>query len=75
MGLDDIPKPPKWPVESWPLVRFFLHKNDLGARLDAWAKCDPLLLDKRNLLRDLKALDYWKCHDSMKLYSSNLRNI
>lgn len=35
MGLDDIPEPPEWPVESWPLVRPFWHKNDLGSRLDA----------------------------------------
>lgn len=75
MGLDDIPNPPEWPVESWPLVRPFWHKNDLGARLDAWAKCDPLLLDERNPLRDSEASDYWKRHDPMKLYSSNPRNI
>lgn len=75
MGLDDIPEPPKWPVESWPLVRFFWHKNDLGACLDAWAKCDPLLLNESNPLQDSEALDYWKRHDPMELYSSNPRNI
>lgn len=26
MGLDDIPEPPEWPVESWPLARPFWHK-------------------------------------------------
>ena len=75
MGLDDIPEPPEWPVESWPLVRLFWHKNDLDAHLDTWAKCDPLLLDKKNPLRDSEASDYWKHHDPMKLYSSNPRNI
>lgn len=75
MRLDDIPKPLEWPVESWPLVRLFWLKNDLGARLDAWAKCDPLLLDERNPLRDSEASDYWKRHDPMKLYFSNPRNI
>lgn len=56
MGLDDIPEPPEWPVESWPLVRPFWHKNDLGARLDAWAKYDPLLLNESNPLRDSTSL-------------------
>ena len=65
-GLDDIPESPEWPLESWPLVGLFWHKNDLGARLDAWAKCDPLLLNKYNLLRDLQAPDYWKRHDPIE---------
>ena len=75
MGLDNIPEPPEWPVESWPLARPFWHKNYLGARLDAWAKCDPLLLNECNSLRDSQASDYWKRHDPMEQYSSNPRNI
>lgn len=35
IGLDDIPEPPEWLVESWPLIRPFWHRNDLGAYLDA----------------------------------------
>lgn len=58
MGLDDIPEPPTWPEEAWPRVRPFWPKNDLGARLDAWAKCDPLLLNKLNPLRDSNASKY-----------------
>lgn len=50
MGLDNIPVPPEWPVESWSLARSFWHKNDLGTRLNAWAKCDPLLLNESNSL-------------------------
>lgn len=75
MGLDDIPEPPTWPMETCPLIRPFWHKNNLGARLDAWAKCDPLLLNELNLLRDSNALEYWKGHDLMLQYSSNPRNI
>lgn len=75
MGLDDIPKPPEWPVKSWSLARPFWHKNDLGACLDAWAKYDPLLLNESNPLQDSEALDYWKRHDPMQQYSSNPRNI
>ena len=71
MGFDDIPKTPEWPVESRPLARPFWHKNDLGARFDAWAKCDPLLLNESNPLRDSEASDYWKRHDPMEQYSSN----
>lgn len=74
MGLD-IPEPPEWPVESWPFARPFWHKNDLGARLDAWAKCDPLLLNESNPLRDSEASNYWKRHDPMEQYSSNPRNV
>lgn len=62
-------------MESWPLVRSFWHKNDLGARLDTWAKYDPLLLNESNPLQDLQVSDYWKRHDPMELYSSNPRNI
>ena len=58
MGFDDIPEPPTWPEEAWPRVRPFWHKNDLGARLDAWAKCDPLLLNELNPLRDSNASEY-----------------
>ena len=75
MGLDNIPEPPEWPIESWPLARPFWHKNNFGACLDAWAKCDPLLLNESNSLQDSEALDYWKRHDPMEQYSSNLRNI
>ena len=62
-------------MESWPLVRFFGHKNDLGAHLDSWAKCDPLLLNECNPLQDLQAPYYWKRHDPMEKCSSNPRNI
>ena len=48
MRLDNISGPPKWPWVSWPLVRLFWHKNDLGACLDAWAKYDPLWLNECN---------------------------
>ena len=58
MGLDDIPEPPEWPIESWPLARPFCHKNDLSACLDTWTKCDPLLLNECNPLRDSEASDY-----------------
>ena len=75
MGLDDIPEPATWPTETWPRVRSFWHKNDLGTRLDAWAKCDPLLLNKHNSLRDSNASEYWKRHDPMLQYSSNPRSI
>lgn len=75
MGLDDIPEPPEWPVKSWPLARPFWHKNNFGALLNAWAKCDPLLLNKSNPLRNSEASDYWKRHDPMQQYSSNPRNI
>lgn len=75
MGLDYILELLKWPMGFWLFVRLFWHKNDLGTHLDAWAKCDPLLLDKKNLLQDLEALDYLKHHDLIKLYSSNLCNI
>lgn len=43
--------------------------------MDAWAKCDPLLLNECNPLRDSQASDYWKRHDPMEQYSSNPRNI
>lgn len=80
MGLDDIPEPPTWPEEawpkeSWPQVRPFWYKNDVGARLDAWAKWDPLLLNELNFLRDSNASEYWKRHDPMLQYSGNPRNI
>lgn len=75
MELDDIPEPPEWLVESWPLARPFWHKNDLGARLDAWAKCDPLLLNESNPLQDSEVSNYWKRHDPMEQYSSNPRNV
>ena len=26
MGLDDIPKPPTWPTETWPRVKPLWHK-------------------------------------------------
>ena len=58
MRLDDIPEPPTWPTETWPRVRPFWHKNDLGARLDAWDKFDPLVLNELNPLRDSNALEY-----------------
>lgn len=75
MGLDDIPEPPTWPMETWPRVTPFWHKNDLGAHLDAWAKCNPLLLNELNSLQDSNASEYWKRHDPMLQYSSNPRNI
>lgn len=75
MGLDDIPESPTWPMETWPRVRPFWHKNNLRAHLDAWAKCDPLLLNKLNPLRDSNASEYWKRHNPILQYSSNPRNI
>ncbi len=75
MGLDDILEPPTWPEEAWPRVKPFWHKNDLGAHLDAWTKCNSLLLNELNPLRDSNALEYWKRHDPILQYSSNPRNI
>lgn len=50
MKLDDIPEPPIWSIKTWLQVRLFWHKNDLGAHLDAWAKCNLFLLNKFNPL-------------------------
>lgn len=65
MELDNIPEPPTWPTKTWLQVRPFWHKNNLRAHLDVWAKYNPLLLNKLNLLRDSNALEYWKCHNPM----------
>ena len=75
MGLDDIVESPTWPKEAWPQVRLFWHKNNLRARLDARAKCDPIVLNELNPLRDSNALEYWKRHDPMLQYLSNPRNV
>lgn len=75
MELDDIPELLEWPLESWPLTRSFWYKNNFGACLDAWAECNPLLLNESNLLRDSEALNYWKRHDPMEQYSSNPGNV
>lgn len=75
MELDDIPEPLEWPIESWPLTRLFWQKSNLSACLDAWAKCDLLLLNKSNPLQDSEVLDYQKHHNPMQQYFSNSRNI
>lgn len=73
--LDNILEPLEWLVESWLFARLFWHKNNLSARLDAWAKCDSLLLNESNLLWDSEASNYWKLCTLIEQYSSNPCNI
>lgn len=48
-----------------PLLDHFGIKKIFVARLNTWAKCDPLLLNESNPLQDSEASTYWKRHDLM----------
>ncbi len=75
MGLDDIPKPLLYPIETWFQVGQFWYKNDLGTYLDILDKCDLLFLNDLHFFQDFNASEYWKRDDLILYYLSNPQNL